>query len=272
MKSTLKTAIILAFIALFSLLPLASAQSIQDFNIEIQILGSKAIVSYNIETSESRLQLILPEGAKIVNSSADYSIKNNEILADIKDNRLALEYEAEDLIESNKYFTADFQIQETENLAVRLILPESATLDKAYPNPELTSDGKHIILDWQDKNRQNFPVFVTYNEKAGKELLITIIAILIILSIIAFLILKKKPKSIKKKLKKPAKSKEEIHLLESESAVLNAVKSGAIWQKQIQIKTGFSKAKLSRTIRNLEARKLIRRIPLGNTNKIKLLK
>jgi uncharacterized membrane protein len=43
-----------------------------------------------------------------------------------------------------------------------------------------------------------------------------------------------------------------------------------LWQKQIQNSTGFSKAKVSRLVRNLESRGLVKKIPFGNTNKIRL--
>jgi uncharacterized membrane protein len=269
MKPTLKIALILAF---FMLMPLASAQSIKDFNIEIQISGQKTLVNYSIETDMPQIQLILPEDAKIIEISANYTQENNEILADIQGNKLALSYETEEFIEASKYFTADFQIPETENLAIRLILPEQATIEKAYPSPELTSDGRHIILDWKSQNTNDFPVFVVYNEKTSNlALILAIIAIILIAIPLIIILAKKRKPKIKAKVKKPKEAKE-IHLLESENAVIKALKEGIVWQKQIQLKTGFSKAKLSRTIRNLEARKLVKRIPLGNTNKIKLLK
>ena len=267
MKPTLKIALILAF---FMLMPLASAQSIKNFGIEIQISGQKALVNYSIETDAPQLQLTLPEDANILEISANYTLENNQVLADIQDNKLALSYETTEFIEANKYFTADFQIPETENLAIRLILPEQATLEKAYPSPELTSDGRHIILDWKSQDTNDFPVFVIYNEKTGFSWTWIIVILAIVALTVLFFIIKRKPKARRKKAKKP--EAKEIHLLESEQAVISALKSGAVWQKQIQLKTGFSKAKLSRTIRNLEARKLVKRIPLGNTNKIKLLK
>ena len=273
MKPTLKIALILALALLFLFLPVASAQSIKDFSIEIQISNSKALVNYNLETSAEQIQLILPEDAKILEISANYTQENNKILADVQDNKLALSYETEEFIEANKYFTADFQIPETENLVIRLILPEQATMEKAYPSPELTSDGRHIILDWKSQNTNDFPVFVIYNEKTGSLAWILAIVIITLIAITSVIIFakKRKPKSkARKKAKKPGAK--EIHLLESENAVIKSLKEGTVWQKQIQLKTGFSKAKLSRTIRNLEARKLVKRIPLGNTNKIKLLK
>jgi len=75
------------------------------------------------------------------------------------------------------------------------------------------------------------------------------------------------------KNKKVNKCLFEKHLIESEKKVIEELKKAdrnEMWQKQIQTSTGFSKAKLSRVIRNLEARKLVRKIPMGNTNKISL--
>ena len=99
-----------------------------------------------------------------------------------------------------------------------------------------------------------------------------IIPLMMMAALFLLIKLAKRGKNAKKSAKKKKKAKGiEMHLLESEEAVMKAVKSGAVWQKHIQLKTGFSKAKLSRTLRNLEARRLIKRIPIGNTNKIRLL-
>lgn len=74
------------------------------------------------------------------------------------------------------------------------------------------------------------------------------------------------------------KSKEEVTyhaLVEAEEAVVNALKEAkgnVLWQKQIQIKTGVSKVKLSRILQSLEKRKVIKKEPWGRTNKIYLLK
>jgi len=272
MKSTLKMLSILSLMAFFLALNIVSAQETPFLAIIAEIIDSKVYVSYALETDASQLQLILPKDAEIINCSANYTFQNNEIaVTDIKD-KLLLSYRTGEFIENNKYFTADFQIIETENLTVLLFLPMRAILEKAYPSPEIISDGKLIALKWNVQNaRQSFPVFVAYDEKSEQWLGYAIIALIAVAVLSVILIIKKrKPRAKKGKTKK--KVKEELHLLESESAVIKALKDakGELWQKQIQLKTGFSKAKLSRVIRNLEARGLVKRIPLGNTNKIKL--
>ena len=258
----------LILLLLMFLIPLTSA--VQTTDIEIRISNSKSLVNYDIQTDKPGIQLILPEDAVINEiSEKNYSLKDGILISKIPNGSLKLNYFTDTLIDKNSksYFTANFKIPMTDNLNVRLILPEFAILENSFPNPELTSDGKHIILNWKAKNTDNFPVFVIYREKSDFQWLWILLAVIILAAIILFLA--KKPKVIKVKASKP---KKEIHLLESENAVIKAIKeaNGEMWQKQIQIKTGFSKAKLSRVIRNLEARNLVKRIPLGNTNKIKL--
>ena len=261
------------------LISFASA-AIQQSNIEIIISGSKALVSYDIQTDQSAVQLIVPKDAKINEiSEEDYSL-NNGLLTVQTSKNLKISYFTDNFIEktSKSYFTADFKtVDEVQNLNVRLILPEFSTSESAFPTPVITSDGKHIILNWKDslKAQESFPVFVIYQEKGSQWIWIAGIAIVLIIA--AIFIIKHKPKVIKVKSKGKSKEKTkeiEQHLLESESSVIKTIRKskGEAWQKQIQLNTGFSKAKLSRTIRNLEARGLVKRIPLGNTNKIRLLK
>jgi len=271
MKSTLKLLSILSLMAFFLALNIASAQEIKDLQIEVKILDSKALISYKIETELSQLTINLPENSKIIDCSSNYSISGNKLTLTSINAQLTLDYSTDEFIENNRYFTTNLQIPETEKLNVRLILPESATLDKSYPEASLTSDGKHIILNWNSQNVKDFPVFVTYSEKSEQWLWY---ALIVLIAVAAFSIIltirKRKIKKVKTKKQKP--EKKELHLLESESAVIKTLKQakGELWQKQIQLKTGFSKAKLSRVIRDLEARGLVKRIPMGNTNKIRL--
>ncbi len=63
--------------------------------------------------------------------------------------------------------------------------------------------------------------------------------------------------------------------IENEQKVVNLLSSAPnneLWQKQILLETGFSKAKLSRVIRNLEQRGVLVKEIYGNTNKIALKK
>jgi len=263
------------FFILILSLNLVSASEIQNFSIEIQIINSKALVDYAMGIDTEQIAFILPDDARITDiiGAENYSLNEGILAITGLDKTLKIEYVTSSFIEkaTKNYFTADFKLPyQAENLSVSLILPESSVLKNAYPFPELTSDGRHIILKWGVSQKKDFPVFVIYTEK--KESWPWLIIISIAIMAVLFAIFRKRKPKAKTGARQKKMKKVEIHLLESESAVMNALNQakGELWQKQIQLKTGFSKAKLSRVIRNLEARGLVKRIPLGNTNKIKL--
>jgi len=211
----------------------------------------------------------------------NYTFKDG-ILGARTDGEFRLKYLTGEIIEkADNYYLVQKTLFpfDTEDFKMKVILPESAVLDNpesAYPSPKITSNGVNIILEWEKsglKKGDSFAVFVIF-KKASKYNWFAIGLIVAIIIAAAFTTLRSikrtkigKPKDKTRKKTEP----EELHLLESESAVMSALKrlGGEAWQKQLQIQTGFSKAKLSRVIRDLEARKLIRKIPLGNTNKIK---
>jgi uncharacterized membrane protein len=159
---------------------------------------------------------------------------------------------------------------------IRLNLDEGYVISNqdVYPsNYELETDGQKISLVWNIENvtaRDNFAMFVVIKGINSNIIgvMVLVIIILAILIAIAWLYYYNYIKSGSKK-----EAKFERHLLESEKRVIEELKNNEkkeLWQKELQIKTGFSKAKLSRVIRDLESRGLIRKIPLGNTNKVVL--
>ena len=281
MNNAFKIALFLGIIILFS--GLADAQTIKEYGLSISIVDSTALVSQSIKTDfADKIVLKLPEDAKITDISVENYTFKDGILEARTDGEFRLKYLTGELIEkADNYYLVQKTLFpfDTEDFKMKVILPESAVLDNpesAYPSPKITSNGVNIILEWEKsglKKGDSFAVFVIF-KKASKYNWFAIGLIVAIIIAAAFTTLRSikrtkigKPKDKTRKKTEP----EELHLLESESAVMSALKrlGGEAWQKQLQIQTGFSKAKLSRVIRDLEARKLIRKIPLGNTNKIK---
>lgn len=168
---------------------------------------------------------------------------------------------------------------------------------------EMTTDGKSIILKWHENNPKEFRVFVRFKpllpeteisekEKSTEEdntsanlkeqsqlqggsndrenrilylkLLIPVIAALIILAafLIYFLLIRKKKDEIYEKI--------DI-LKEDEQLVIKLVaEEDGIEQRELQNKTGFSKAKLSKILSELEKRGVIRKESIGKKNRIYL--
>lgn len=274
---------LLMIFLVFSTISFVSAVNINSYEIEVNLVNGNSVVNYNLNVdTPGNLELELPEDAKILDVSNDYVFEEG-VLSVFVDNELNLEYLTKSFVDKadKNYFLADFSLlHDVKNFKLRVILPEGAVLDdpnSVFPKPEITSDGVNIILNWEDTNLnagESFPVFMAFNEKSSNSMLFLAFAVLVvILSVLFSFNFKRKKDKLKiKKVHKKAPEKD-LHLLESEAIVMGVLRKegGEMWQRQIRFSTGFSKAKLSRVIRNLEARKLIKKIPLGNTNKIKLI-
>jgi uncharacterized membrane protein len=163
--------------------------------------------------------------------------------------------------------------QSYDSVQIRLNLEKGFLINnyEAYPtNYVLETDGQTISLIWKLENVKegsDFAIFVNLEDTNKSNFLRNsfVVLVSVLLVILIFFFYKKYFSHINRKIEK--------YLLDSEKKVIEELENAEhkeLWQKQLQIKTGFSKAKLSRVVRNLEARNLIEKIPLGNTNKIKL--
>lgn len=190
-------------------------------------------------------------------------------------------------------------------LPVGYIIPQELGRDPDFyltPKPEeVTSDGQRIIITWKEREVEQVSVAAVTEPLNASDSSYLVAIILIAAGIGAgtawYVIrdkkVKSKPKSTKPK-RKPKKNikkeeakevpKKEIlplqniepivpQFIENEQKVVDLLKSAPenfLWQKQILQETGFSKAKLSRVIRNLEQRNVVVKEIFGNTNKIAL--
>ncbi len=164
--------------------------------------------------------------------------------------------------------------QVTLTLPVGYIIPREKDKDESFyisPKPtDVYSDGQRIILYWKQKG-QELPISALAKKVVGPPLgwiAATILSGLIAMTVVTWVMLQRKPKT------KPAKKKIIVPtLMDNEQKIVEFLKEkGEVWQKQILQATGFSKAKVSRTIRNLEERGVVTKTIYGNTNKIALKK
>lgn len=155
---------------------------------------------------------------------------------------------------------------------IKLILNKGSvvSLNEAYPGGYYTgSNGQNIELIWRFYNvsiQDPIAFFVKIEDTEAfykRGLAFFILIVIILASSVGFWFY----------YKKKNKNKFESHLMESEKKVIEELKKAEkneMWQKHLLLNTGFSKAKLSRVIRDLESRNLVRKVPYGNTNKIGL--
>jgi len=169
-------------------------------------------------------------------------------------------------------------------------LPEGAVLDESIsvsPGPDsTTSDGRRIILSWKDFNDEQ--ILVTYEFLDKNAFFYYTIIVILIIIFIAFYItkqrkfkreLEKHKEKGKNKIKESRKGKKEAeltkNLFEDEKKIVKYLldkKDNESWTKEILRDLDITKVKLSRKLRSLEQKEIIKRIPYGNENRIRLLK
>ena len=276
-------ALVLLSVMFISMLPNVLASV---YYLELNQYGSKILEKHNLSlNTEQKLTINLPEGFSSFESSNAYSINENELTIEGKD--ILFSFVNPSAIETGKKYYLTRKIEapiEVDVLKLMLALDEGFVFREAYPAPDkIESDGQRIIMRWEFKNLQkgeSRPIFVISDSVKGISYLWWVIIILILVSLIVWLWLRKQKKIIVKvkageKREKAKAEKVEEFLLENEKKVVQELEKEhrkELWQKQIQLRTGLSKVKLSRVLKNLEARGLIKKINFGKTNKIILKK
>ncbi len=171
-------------------------------------------------------------------------------------------------------YQADSQ-QVTLTLPVGYIIPREKGKDESFyisPKPaDVYSDGQRIILHWEQKG-QELPISVIARKVIGPPfgwIATTALSALVAAALAVWFVLG--TRSSKQKIVKKKKVVVVPSLMDNEQKIVEFLKqNGEVWQKQINVTTGFSKAKVSRLIRTLEERGVITKTIYGNTNKIAL--
>jgi uncharacterized membrane protein len=144
-------------------------------------------------------------------------------------------------------------------IVLRLNLPEKNTISDApgaIPAPsKISTDGKKISLEWEFQDDATVAVF--YESEKDYTFWIIAAAVLMIAasSVIFYKLSNKKVLDI---------------LTRDEQDVLELVRKGILKQSEVAEKLGFSKSKMSKVIRKLEEKNLIKKEPYFKTNVLKL--
>lgn len=290
-----------AFLSLFLIVIFSGFVSSSSYNITFNYVQDRFIVKEIINNDNIKnITLYLPEDATGIYSNINYTKTANQV--NITGKNIEISYNSsEGIKKSGKdiFFVKKVVFPENFNTSEINIILEAGIIvnpENIYPiNNKIGTDGEHILIYWfsdQVKKEDSAALFVTLEDTKVKSNYLFIFMLLIILIILAsaFFIGYKKlrgmnNKHVKNKENKNGKKSKEhdkqqkkyneelSYLLDTEKKIITELKKAdrnELWQKQIQLSTGFSKAKVSRLIRNLESRNLIKKIPFGNTNKIRL--
>ena len=272
----------------FGIFFLGLISSISAANVETDyyISQEKVLVKHFFD-STSDLELRLPKDFANLEINSEYKLEEFSKYYLIKinsANNLSISYLTQSMIDKSKdrySFVSRNYLNESQN--VRLVLPESAVLLEEgliFPEPDLiSSDGRSIILNWKDYNEKQ--IIVDYEFLDDNNLIYYLIFGFLTLIFLMYILFERK--KYKKRLKKvQIKNKTEIskegftkNLFEDEKKIVEYLlnkKGNESWTKEILKDLEISKVKLSRKLRSLEQKEIIKRIPYGNENRIRLLK
>ncbi len=264
------------------LLPVASAQ-LSNAEIDIIIIEDKAVVTKEYRFTQAvDFEELLPEDAVGVEIKADSTrITSDSNPVQIPGSlHVTISYVTKEPIqEDNSMFfiednalpfvadSIDLSITLPEN--VRLTEPLSSPTASIIPKPSTSqTDGQFLIFTWQREDISELPVFISYKrveEQSTLGFLIILGIIFAVAAVVISFILRDSDKS-----KKPDFISS--HLKEDEIVVLNALKmkEGQTTQATLRVVTGYSKASLSRILKELEERNIVHREQQGNKNIVTL--
>jgi len=290
--------VVLMFFLAVSILILNSGVTIAASNIpstsgiqtNYQIEGKNVLVEHSFD-SVSDLSYKVPIDVEVLEINVvDYKIEDFEsykLISIISADNPEIKYITGSLIDKSggKYFFI-VKNQFNEKSDVVLSLPEGAVLIEGgvvFPKPdEISSDGRKLILKWSGYAEDQILVSYEFVEKGDfvfYAIIVGLVAFLFALYFVQKNKFKKEVKKFKAKVnekKTKNKKEEEItkNLFEDEKRIIKYLigkNKKECWTKELVRDLGISKVKLSRKIRSLEQKGIIKKIPYGNENRIRLL-
>lgn len=287
-----ETIVIVAF-GFLMLSTIADAQ-IEDFYNNMTISPSgKTTVSMEIFPSlaTDTVRFSFRGAMQNFNSNADCSLQSGTFsFVDCKVrgvNKITISFETSSFMtgvsQNRFYFASNFDInQKIDNLYSSVSLPDGMILiDKnqtqfsyvVYPdNPEISSDGRKLVLNWQMKNvtSNNLRFEVLYEQSAASPLfqiqlryfVLAGAAFAMVFGFIYLRYFKKTEKVVLSVLDEY--ERRVIDILLASDSPLN--------QRKVVQETNFSKAKVSRVVKNLADRGLLQVERRGRTNILKVLR
>ncbi|MFC1733541.1 helix-turn-helix transcriptional regulator [candidate division KSB1 bacterium] len=290
--------ITLLFLVLFLVsTAVSAAQTLQEHNVDFYMAYDNVVVQQELlfeDPISGNLALNLPNDAEgvslyIDDVLAETSIKNNQ-LNHMLDSAsiISLSYVTKNLHDKSEFLVSFRMPYDTENLHITLTLPDDVVLEKplpdsdiapspVYPLPDdVTTDGMQIKLVWDysDLAKGDEKSFFVRFKKEKSSAWLIVLLVLIIIALIGFIITRK-PK-VERVVEKVVEVEDmlEKHLKEDEEQIVNILKQkeGSCEQGTLRVVTGFSKAKLSGLLKELEERKVVHKEKRGKKNLVFLRK
>ena len=292
---------IVGIVMALALAGLAAALDAQSYSADYSVINDAASVRVAIVLNGpvSVFEWNLPEdatdvlvdglGFKVIDLK---SFKRLQVQAGQPFDAVNFTYSTSSVLEKTRdsFFILDLAGSSAVVKSVTVRLPEGATLKYSLDSPQasvipktgsIRTDGKRIIISWDDKSLAGgTAILVIYKEASHSNPAVVAAAtgiLLLVGVVVSFYRRKKAGVAVAEVGKKAAVETSDLtrNLFEDERKVVEILIGAGddgLWQKQLEIRSGLSKVKLSRKLRSLEQKGLIEKIPYGNANKIRLKK
>ncbi len=248
-------------LSLIFLLGLTSAAPFVEYRIEGDEVNTRIILEDQLST------IRLPRDAYDITSDGNYELVQQGVELILVTDSKEISYKSKSQIEKvNGGFLFISKNSLLENVNASLYLPKGATIDDEFflfpKNYTIRTNGQNIIVQWE---RMNDDTLVSYKIVNDSDIyLFATIAILLSLSILLFFF------QLSKRKKRFSQN-----LFGDERRVINFLlkqKGRSAWTKEIVHGLDISRVKLSRKLRSLEEKGIVRRTPHGNENRVFLTK
>lgn len=269
-------------------LAVANAQ-IEEYSYDFYIAYGNVVVQNEILFTENQtglFQISLLRDASaltayIDGSEAPYTLGEGVITLNLEDSSaVKLSYTTEHPLDDSNFILSLKMPDDVNHFRTSLYLPEGAVLSKpldkggvssgsVFPFPDIMeTDGRSIKITWEKSNLQkgeDFSFFAGFKERSNIAFIILFVVFLFIIAFILFLALILRPKKVERVIGEDILEK---HLKEDEEQVISILKQreGKCEQGTLRVITGFSKAKLSGLLKEMEERRMIYKEKRGKKN------
>jgi len=260
---------------------------------DFSIVGSNVVAEKTVDFQRSvtgNYTFSVPNDAKGVSLYVDGELVEYSDVLVLEDNQeVKVSYVTKKYLDESN-FVFDLKPDFDGIYNINLVLPEGAVLKTGiengrstsiFPDADLiTTDGKSIVIEWSSediKESDDVNFFVRFRHQKYSFLWVVVVlaGVLVFFAAKFVIFANKKVDEIIVDASKTFDSKTfEGHLKQPEEQVVNVLKlkEGACEQGTLRVATGFSKASLSRVLKELEDRKVIYKEKRGKKNLVFLRK
>ena len=223
--------------------------------VEVTLSDEYVLESFTYVGEPGVLSFELPSHPASVSSDQPFEVSDRLIVIDVNETPVGFSVLFDDLLVvsgSQRVFRSSFS---SDSVSLSVNLPQGAVLDEAVPRADVSTDGSRMTLTWPEAPEISVAVFYSVPSTVP-WMLIVAFALPIVAGFVIFAVYRTRASVVRELVSS------------DEQAVLDRI-DGVRTQKRIAEELSFSKSKMSKVVRRLEEKGLVRKEPYFKTNRLK---